>query len=239
MNKLFLQFVFVISLILVLSGCSHLLDQMDLRDEAVLPPAYPVDNPSPPKSHGTIYQAGHEVSLYEDHIAGRVGDILTVRVEETTKGEKTAKMKTNKTTTFNTDNGTNLNPSASGAMLRPILAGGVVNSLIFDTGSDMEFDGKGSTDQSNKLIGNISVTIMRVLSNGNMVIQGESWITINQGREYIRLSGIVRSEDIEPGNVISSQRIADARISYSGGGQTSNAARGGIITQMLFKFFPF
>lgn len=239
MRKIFLLKIFVFVLTFFLAGCSGLLDQLDLKDETVLPPSYPVDNPPPPKSHGTIYQAGHEVSLYEDHIAGRVGDILTVRLEESTKGEKQAKMKTNKTSTINTDNGVNLNPSASGTMLRPIIAGGIENKLIFDTGSDLEFDGKGSTDQSHKLSGNISVTVMRVLSNGNMLIQGESWLTINQGREYVRLSGIVRSDDIEPGNTISSQRIADARISYSGSGQVGNAARGGIITQILFKYFPY
>ena len=233
--KALLKRAAVFSLVLGMSGC-HILDTLELHDETVLPPAYPVDNPPPPKTNGTIYQAGHEVSLYEDHIAGRIGDILTVRLEETTQGEKQAKTKSNKTNTNNTNNGSK--SDANGA-LKPYLLGGAVSSLIFNTGTDLEFDGKGETNESNKLHGTISVTVTRVLSNGNMVIQGESWITINQGREYVRLTGIVRSEDIEPGNAISSQRIADARISYSGGGQVGNASRGGLITQLLFKFFPY
>jgi flagellar L-ring protein precursor FlgH len=101
------------------------------------------------------------------------------------------------------------------------------------------FDGKGQTNQNNKLHGTISVTVTRVLSNGNLVIQGESWVTINQGREYVRLAGIVRSDDIEPGNTVSSQRLADSRISYSGSGQVGNSSRGGLLTQLMTKFFPY
>lgn len=225
-----------IALMLSVVSCDHLLDQMDLKDETVLPPAYPIDHPPPPKTNGAIYQSGYEISLYQDHIANRVGDILTVRLEEQTQGEKEAELKANKTNTNNTNNGT-MN-DANGA-LKPYILGGAVSSLIFNTGTDLEFNGKGATDESNKLHGTISVTVTRVLSNSNLVVQGESWVTINQGREYVRLTGIVRNEDIEPGNVVSSQRIADARISYTGSGQVGNAARGGIITQLLYKFFPY
>ncbi len=217
-------------------GCSHMLDTMDLHDETVLPPAFPIDNPAPPKSNGTIYQAGYQLSLYEDHKAGRVGDILTVRLEESTEGQKEAKMKTNKTTSDNTNAGTGVDSSGT---TKPIILGAAFSKLINNVGSDQQFDGKGQTNQNNKLHGTISVTVTRVLSNGNMIVSGESWITINQGREYIRLAGIIRQEDIEPNNLISSQRIADARISYSGSGQVGNSARGGILTQLFTKFFPF
>lgn len=229
------QVLFIV-VTLNLCACGHMLDSMDLHDETVLPPAYPVDNPPPPKTNGTIYQEGHEVTLYQDHIANRVGDILTVKLEESTNGEKQAKLKANKTNSNDTNQGTQKTANGN---LKPYILGGAVTSMIFNTGTDLEFDGKGETNQYNRLRGTISVTITRVLSNGNMVIQGESWVTINQGREYVRLTGIVRSEDIDPGNIISSQRIADARISYSGSGQVGNAARGGILTQLLYKFFPY
>jgi flagellar L-ring protein precursor FlgH len=223
--KFFMKWIVVLSVMLMLTGCSHALDEMGLHDETLYPPTMPIDNPPPPKSNGAIYQSGHEISLYEDHIANRVGDILTVRLEETTQGEKKAKTKTSKVTTND--------------LQAPVLFGGNVNPLTFNTNNDMEFDGEGESNQQNKLKGNISVTITRVLSNGNMVVQGESWITIDQGREYIRLTGIVRREDIEPNNYISSQRIAGARIAYSGGGQVGNVSRGGIMTQLFTKFFPY
>jgi flagellar L-ring protein precursor FlgH len=208
-----------------LCGCMHTLDDMGLRDETVYPPTLPVDNPPPPKTNGSIYQAGHEVSLYEDHIANRVGDILTVRLEEVTQGEKKAKTKTTKL--------------ATNAMGAPTLFGGGLNALKFNTSSDQEFNGEGESNQQNKLKGTVSVSITRVLSNGNMIVQGESWVTIDQGREYVRLTGIVRREDIEPNNMISSQRIAGARIVYSGSGQVANSSRGGFLTQLLTKFFPY
>lgn len=235
LNRL-IKVVLSIALIFSVASCDHMLDSMDLHDETVLPPAYPIDHPPPPKTNGSIYQSGYEISLYQDHLASRIGDILTVRLEEQTQGQKQAGLKANKTNTNNTNNGTQNDASGT---LKPYLLGGAVSSLIFNTGTDLEFDGKGQTGESNKLHGTISVTVTQVLSNSNLVIQGESWITINQGREYVRLTGIVRNEDIEPGNVVSSQRIADARISYTGSGQVGNAARGGLITQLLFRFFPY
>jgi len=223
-------------LMLSLCGCGHILDTMDIHDETVLPPTYPVDNLAPQKVHGSIYQSGHEMRLYEDHLASRIGDILTVRLEEATQGEKQAKTKAIKTGTNNTNNGTGVDMNGA---VKPIMLGAAFSKFIFNTGSDMQFDGKGETNQFNKLRGTVSVTVMRVLSNGNLVIQGESWITINQGREYIRLTGLVRTEDIDTSNVVSSQRIADARISYSGSGQVGNASRAGWLTQFLYKYFPF
>lgn len=221
----FFKLIISVTFMVVLCGCGHMFDDMGLRDETIYPPAMPIDNPPPPKVNGTIYQSGHEVSLYEDHIASRTGDILTVRLEETTQGEKKAKTKTSKITT---------NDFAT-----PILFGGRVNPLTFNTNNDQEFDGEGESNQQNKLKGVVSVTVVRVLANGNLLVQGESWVTIDQGREYMRLMGIVRHEDIEPGNVISSQRVAGARIAYSGTGQVGNVSRGGLVTQGLTKFFPY
>jgi flagellar L-ring protein precursor FlgH len=218
------------SLWLTLTSCASLLDDAGLKDETLLPPSYPADIPPPPKSNGTIYQQGYEVSLYKDRIANRVGDILTVRLEETTTGIKQANMKTTKVSTFDSNNGT---------LTTPVMANGIVRSAIFDVGTNNQFEGKGATNQSNQLSGNVSVTVMRVLANNNLIIQGESWITINQGREYIRLTGIVRPEDIGAENIISSQRVANARITYSGNGQVSNTARGGLLTQFFNKFFPY
>jgi flagellar L-ring protein precursor FlgH len=207
-----------------------MLDDAGLHDETMYPATYPVDNTPPPKTNGSIYQSGYEVSLYRDPIANRVGDILTIRLEEQTEGEKQANTKTNKTTLNDTNKGTDTHP---------ILFGGSANAMNFNLGTEFDFNGKGQTDQKNKLHGTISVTVTRVLSNGNLIVQGESWVTINQGREYIRLTGIVRYQDIEPNNTVSSQRVSDARISYSGTGQVGNASRGGFMTQLLTKFFPY
>jgi flagellar L-ring protein precursor FlgH len=218
-----------------------MLDDMGLYDSTQYPPTYPADYKPPKKTKGTIYQSGYEMSLYQDHIAHRIGDILTVKLEEATQGQKQAETKTSKISSINTNDGTTSNnPSTENSgSLQPVFFGSGIKQLMFNNGSDQEFDGKGQANQSNRLFGTISVTVVRVLSNGNLVIQGESWVTINQGREFVRLTGIVRSEDIDSANIVSSQRIANARIGYSGAGQVGNATRGGIITQLFNKFFPY
>lgn len=216
----------VIMMLMTLSLMTSCTSYFEDDKHVEYPPIYPQDNPPPPKEHGTIYQSGYQISLYQDRIAYHVGDILTIRLEEQTQGQKKTKTKTEK----NATNQFAVN-EAFGANLS--------NGLALDTTSDQKFDGNGESNQQNELNGKISVTVLRVLSNGNMMVQGESWVTINFGREYIQLSGIVRPQDIEPDNIISSQRVANARITYSGNGQVANASRGGILTQFFNKYWPY
>lgn len=205
---------------LALAGCDSV-----FTPDTYYPPSLPADVRPPPKVQGTIYQPGFEVLLYEDRIARRVGDVLTIRLEEATVGEYRAKTKTDKK-----------------ALLDypiPILFGGSVPGLQFETNTNQTFDSTGNSDQSNKLRGTISVTVLRVLPNGSMAVQGESWVTINQGQEFIQLTGIVRPEDISPGNVVSSQRVAAAQIRYGARGQAGYATRGGLMTKLFNRFAPY
>lgn len=208
---------------LTLSGCDFL-DRSGVYPQTYCPPSFPICDPPPPKSQGTIYQEGHEITLFSDRVAHRIGDILTVRLEEMTQGEKKAKTKTKKV--------------ASNDFPTPVIFNAQVPPLTVSTKTDQEFDGEGEVDQHNKLRGTISVTVMQVLTNGNLIIQGESWVTINEGREFVRLCGIVRPEDIDPNNTVSSQRVANARITYTGGGQVGNSSRGGFMTQFFSWLWP-
>lgn len=203
-----------------LAGCASI-----LNPPVIYPPVMPVDVPPPPKRLGTIYQSGYEVLLYEDRVSRRMGDILTVRLEQSTQGEYRAKTKTDKKTLNNYP--------------LPVLFGQAVPALTVNTNTQQTLNGIGNSDQSAKLRGTISVTVTRVLSNHNMIIQGESWVTINQGQEYIQLTGIVRPEDIRPDNSISSQRVAGAQIKYGARGQAGYATRGGLFTQLMNSFFPY
>lgn len=211
---------FIVLLAVSLTGCVSI-----LNPPVIYPPVMPVDIPPPPKRLGTIYQAGYEVLLYEDRIARRMGDILTVRLEESTQGEYRAKSKLDKKTLNNYP--------------LPILFGQPVPGLTINTNTQQTLDGIGNSNQSAILRGTISVTVTRVLSNHNLVIQGETWVTINQGQEYIQLTGIVRPEDIRPDNSISSQRVAGAQIKYGARGQAGYATRGGLFTQLLNTFAPY
>ena len=101
--------------------------------------------------------------------------------------------------------------------------------------NDAAFDGQGSSSQSNRLNGDITVTISRRMPNGNLVVRGEKWITINQGREFIRVSGLVRPIDIEPDNSVPSAKVANASITYAGRGALADANAPGWLARVFMS----
>jgi flagellar L-ring protein precursor FlgH len=106
--------------------------------------------------------------------------------------------------------------------------------------SKKEFTGTGAADQSNSLSGNISVTVVELLPNGNLSVRGEKRVTLNQGDEFIRLSGIVRPVDISTSNIITSDKVADVTIMYVGEGAMADASKMGWLARMVQSpWFPF
>lgn len=209
----------LLAAVVSLTGC--VVPRMDDPMYAPPPPALPVYAPA---EDGTIYSAGTDLRLFEDLKAGRVGDILTVKLVERTNASKNSQTSTQKSTAA-----TLANPTVFG---RPITKDGVP---LFEGSLDGEssFDGEGSSSQSNSLIGDITVTVTERLPNGNLVIRGEKWLHLNQGQEFIRLTGIIRPYDIEADNSLASTRIADARISYSSRGVLAAANKMGLISRFF------
>lgn len=211
---------------IVLAGCGS----APVMQES-LPPQIVTQQQYPEATSGSIYRAGTEVRLFEDLKAGRVGDILTVRLAERTDASKNSSTSTSKSTAATLEN-----PVAFG---RPITRSGVP---LFEgsLAGDHSFDGEGSSSQSNSLEGDITVTVIERLPSGNLRISGEKWVTINQGQEFIRLSGIIRPYDIEPDNSVYSNRIADAQIAYSSKGVLAAANRMGWLARFFQSaIYPF
>ena len=175
-------------------------------------------------ANGAIYQANRDVALFENPVAGRVGDVLTIHLVESTAASKSANTSTSKET--NADIGAN-----TSFLGRPISVGG--NTLTAGIGNSSDFTGSGSSSQKNSLVGDISVTVAKRYSNGNLLVRGEKWITLNQGREYVRIQGIVRSIDVQPDNTVLSTKVANALISYGGQGALADANAKG----WLARFF--
>jgi flagellar L-ring protein precursor FlgH len=198
------------------------------RQPGDYPPAM-VHAPLPPASDGAVYQPATAIALFEDHKARRVGDTITVRLAERTQASKSASTDAQKNTRTETGAPTILGTN--------VTVGGR-DILSNDWGSNQEFAGKGSSSQSNSLNGNITVTVAEVLPNGNLVVRGEKWLTLNQGEEYIQISGIVRPADIAVDNSVPSYKVADARITYSGNGVVPDANRPGAISRFFMKFWP-
>jgi flagellar L-ring protein precursor FlgH len=180
--------------------------------------------PPTPRTDGAIYQAGQQVELFADLKARRVGDVLTIRLTEATNASKSAVTKTTKATAVD-----NTGPTLMG---RTITTAGVPIFTTTLKGAD-SFDGEGSSTQGNSLAGSLTVTVMEVQSNGNLVIQGEKTLKLNQGDEFVHVSGVVRRADIAADNTVTSDKVADAHISYSGKGVIDSSNRMG----WLARFF--
>lgn len=208
--------------LIMLTACTNDLPKRDPNFAAVRPVATTL--PIEERIDGAIYSPHTNIVLYEDYRARRVGDILTVRLEEQTDAEKETETTISKQNSFNAQN-----PTVFGTQPQFSLPGGLPlantnnNNLAFSLNSNTDFEGEGESEQNNFLSGDITVSVVEVLANGNLIVRGEKIITINQGNEYVRLSGMVSPRDIDANNTISSVRIADAQIAYTGDGATQDA----------------
>jgi flagellar L-ring protein precursor FlgH len=184
--------------------------------------------PPTPRTEGAIYQAGQQMELFADLKARRVGDVLTIRLTESTAASKSAVTKTAKTTGV-----ANTGPTIFG---KTFTAGGIPIGTTTLNGAD-SFDGEGSSTQGNSLAGSLTVTVMEVQPNGNLVIQGDKTLKLNQGDEFVHVSGVVRRADIATDNTVTSDKVADAHISYSGRGVIDSSNRMGWLARFFNSAF--
>jgi len=188
----------------------------------------PIPNLQP--TTGSIYNAATAMNLYGDGRAFRVGDIITIELDESTQSSKSSSTSVEKSNSTEVGAGTVLGQNLS-------IFG---NPLSASLSSDSSFDGEGSSDMSNSLSGNITVTVHQVQPNGNLLVRGEKWLTLNQGDEYIRISGLIRPQDIDEDNTVLSTKLADARITYSGTGAQNDAnVMGWLARFFISPLWPF
>lgn len=172
---------------------------------------------------GSLFSVAGSQDLYDDTRPNDIGDILTVMLEEKTQAKKTASTDAKKTSDLSMD------PLEFGG--KEIKIGDA--NISYAMSNDNKTSGSTSADQSNSINGSISVEVVDVLANGNLKVRGEKWLTLNTGEEYIRISGIIRPDDITPENTVASTRISNARIQYSGTGDKQDTQEQG----WLARFF--
>ncbi|MFZ4791622.1 MAG: flagellar basal body L-ring protein FlgH [Candidatus Competibacteraceae bacterium] len=219
------------ALIVLLSGCSGLAPQYDFKP--VTPKVMQLTDPVDPRprSSGAIYQAGNDMRLFEDRTARRVGDTVVIRLVESTAASKSATTAATKNSDIDLPN--------------PILFGapfsvGLSNLEIAALKENRKLSGEGKSDQSNSLTGDVSAVVVGLYPNGNMAIRGEKMLTLNQGEEVVQISGVIRPEDIGPNNIITSNRVADAKITYAGNGILADANTAGWLSRFfLSPLWPF
>lgn len=215
--------------LLLLAGCADIFNQHEFKP--VMPQvALNTQAPMSKATTGAIYQEGQDVRLFEDRTAHRKGDILTIRLVERTSASKSAD------TSFKKGDEVSLvNPSLFGV---PLSIKGY--GLDASVQGDRNFKGEGESNQSNSLNGQISAIVTEVLPNGNLAIRGEKMLNLNQGEEFVQISGIVRPDDIAPDNTVPSSQVADAQITYAGKGAIADAnAVGWLVRFFVSALWPF
>ena len=217
----------------ILGGCA----MVPSKKDADLVSVRPVDLGHQKPLEGSIYNDNTSVSLFEDVRAKRVGDILTVVLAEKTDAKKQATTTTAKDTSVDLGNPTIMGSPLSFSAPSPIPKRKLTLANSVDT--TQKFDGSGDSTQSNSLTGNVTVTVVEVLANGNLVVRGEKTLRINQGDEYLRVSGVVRPADVSSDNSVISTQLADARIAYSGSGFVADSNSMGWLARFVNSWWPF
>lgn len=214
----------LLAALLLLGGCASFNEMLPEEDSsAYQPPKF--DYSMPPTTAGGLYRAGFYGGLVQDQRALRVGDVLTVVLEEQTQSSKSA--------------GTSFDKSSSLGIGVPKILGHDYDRLESSASGKRDFKGDAKSEQQNSLRGSIAVTVHQVLPNGTLLIRGEKNLRLNQGSEFIRLTGMVRVEDINRSNQVSSLNVANANISYAGRGVLNDSNSAGWLTRFFtHPIFP-
>ena len=214
----------VTGLILISFGASCS-TQLEERASMDFEPTMPsISKSSKKDKYGSIYSNSQQGLFATDRRASKVGDLLTVALSENFSASKSQSAKSAKNGTASFD--------------FPRITTADADDTLFDSKLAKSFDGSGSADQTNSLRGEISVTVTKVFSNGNMEILGQKKLTLNNGDEYIRLVGIIRPEDVDSRNIVPSSRIANAKISYTGAGDIADTSKKGWFSKLVDVVTP-
>lgn len=213
-----------------LVGCTSL-PNGTVKNDPEYSPVEPVEADLNVVPTGSLFQDSYANNLYSDIKAHRIGDIITVYLEESMSASKQAGTSLDKSNSFSANVDSITLPN-----------GNAIPGFGFGGGlsQDSSFSGDADADQSNSLQGSITVNVTRVLSNGNLEIRGEKWLMLNNGEEFVRIKGVIRSEDVSSDNSVSSTHVANARIQYGGTGAFANTQQQGWLTSFFSgPYWPF
>lgn len=178
--------------------------------------------------NGSIYNIASMRPLFEDRRARFVGDTITIIIAETTQASK--KGSTTAERSQSVDMGV---PTVVGLPFKG-LQGTALNAN--DTN---KFGGKGENSSSNAFNGILTVTVIEVLSNGNLLVSGEKQIGLKEGEEFIRFSGVVNPTTITATNSVQSTQVADARIEFKANGFVDSSQVMGWLGRFFLSVLPF
>lgn len=181
------------------------------------------------QANGAIYQAATSRPLFEDRRARFVGDTITIKITENTSASAKSNNKLDRS---------NAQSAALGS------ATGVAGKMLpaefgLRATSSTAFSGKGEAANNNVFTGSITVTVIDVLPNGNLLVSGEKQVAIGYEQEFVRVSGVVNPSFVDFSNSIDSSKVADARIEYKSAGQISEGLSMAWLARFFLNVLPF
>ena len=189
----------------------------------------PKPTQQPVLNSGSIYQPDHaRLALFSDRRARFVGDTITALIEERTTASKKSSASAARESSIDLPT-----PTVAG------IPGKALQNVNVSASAATEFEGSGDAASNNLFTGSLSVTVIEVLENGNLLVSGEKQVTINRGTEFIRFSGVINPINITPTNTVSSTRVADARIEYRGTGYVAESQTMGWLSRFFMSVYPF
>ncbi len=220
------RWAILVSMLWVLAACNS---DRSVHSKVAVPP-YP-----PPKTPGSLWVEENGRSyLYEDLRAMRVGDLLTILIQENYTGSKSAQTDAERQST--------LQNSLTGDTVgipKLRLGAAVANGFTVNASAANKFAGKGSTTRSDTLTGTMTVMVTEVMPTGDLRIEGRREVTVNSEKQTMVLTGLVRRVDVNTSNHVSSTAIADAKIEYTGLGVVDDVQRPGWFTRIMDWVYPF
>jgi len=188
----------------------------------------PEARPAPAAANGSIFNAASARPLFEDRRARFVGDTITINIAEKTAAGKKSDTKAER--------------SHDASMSVPVVSGLPLKTFqgaTLSAESATAFKGKGENTSSNNFTGTLTVTVIEVYPNGNLLVSGEKQIGLKEGEEFIRFSGVVNPDTITGTNTVQSTQVADARIEYKANGFVDSAQVMGWLGRFFLSFLPF
>lgn len=213
----------------LVSACSSLPQTVAVDFPDTLPGKSVVATAAPAgTASGSLFQKASYRPAFEDARARMIGDNITIQIVEKVTASQVSKSTANRTTSGSTS-----------VSAFPILSPMDLANLTTNSESASDFSGKGGTESANTFYGTITATVVDVLPNGHLLVAGDKQIGVNQNVDVMRFSGTVDPRLIQPGNLINSTQVANARMESKGRGAQAEAQTVGWLTRFFFSFLPF
>ncbi len=219
-----------------LQSCSTYMENKIGEDFKSIQPDFTNFEIANSSTEGAVYDGGGGL-FASDRRANAVGDIITITLEESMTAANSGSESTSKSDSYAFDLPEALFGPSS--IIGKLLFKDGVKEQNLQGGTTQSFSGTGTAAQANSISGTISVTVVRVYPNGNLQVKGERKLSYNSGTEYIRLGGVIRPEDISSSNTVSSTKVADAQISYTGTGDMNDSVTKGWLSRYFAYVSPF